>query len=66
MFGINPAVLIMACVAAVAALGGLTIVAWPVRSEQGIYGKRIAGTMALALALMLALFAWGLARVVPG
>ena len=57
------AVLIMACVAGVAALGGAVVLALPTRSEAGHYGKRIAGTMLCALALILAIFAWGLERM---
>lgn len=66
LFGITPAALVMACVAAVSALGGVLIVARPARSEAGVYGKRIGGTMALAFALILALFAWGLQRAAAG
>ena len=55
--------LIMAIVAGAAALAGAIILARPVTTEQGVYGKRIAGTMALALAVILALYAWGLHRV---
>lgn len=50
----------MAGVAATSAVGGAAILARPVRSPQGVYGKRIAATMALSFALILALFAWGL------
>ncbi|HZV56544.1 MAG TPA: hypothetical protein VFF89_02620 [Sphingobium sp.] len=57
------AALVMACVAAAAALAGGTILARPARSEQGVYAKRIAGTMFCALALILAVFAWGLERI---
>ncbi len=53
----------MALVAGAAALAGGLILAHPARSEPGAYGKRIAGTMALALAIILALFAWGLHRI---
>lgn len=52
----------MAAVSGVATLGGAFILSRPARSEGAIYGKRIAGTMALAFALILALFAWGLER----
>jgi hypothetical protein len=61
-----PAWLVMACVAASAALAGIVIVARPARSEQAVYAKRIAGTMALSLALILAIFAWGLQRIGAG
>ena len=54
------AALIMAGVAAASAVGGAAILARPVQSPQGVYGKRIAATMALSFALILALFAWGL------
>jgi hypothetical protein len=51
------ATLIMYAVAAVAALAGLAVVARPTRSEPALYRKRIAGTMLLALALILFGFA---------
>ena len=54
--------LVMACVAAIAAIVGILIVARPARTPQGVYGKRIAAIMALSFALMVALFAWGLER----
>jgi hypothetical protein len=54
--------MIMAGVAGTSALAGGVVLALPARSEGGIYGKRIAGTMLGALALMLTLFAWGLER----
>ncbi len=54
----------MAGIAALAAIGGGVILALPARTEQAVYGKRIAATMALAFALILALFAWGLVRAV--
>jgi dolichol kinase len=57
------AALVMACVSATAAVAGTTIFALPSRSEAAVYGKRIAGTMFCALALTLALFAWGLERM---
>lgn len=57
------AVLIMACVAATSAAAGATILALPARTEQGVYGKRIAGTMFCAMALILTLYAFGLARM---
>jgi hypothetical protein len=55
--------LIMACVAGVSALGGAAVLAVPTRGEGGTYGKRIAGTMLWALALILGMFAWGLERM---
>ncbi|HZV19494.1 MAG TPA: hypothetical protein VFF84_12465 [Sphingobium sp.] len=58
----TPAALIMAAVSATSALAGAVVLSRPVRSEQGVYGKRIVATMALAFALILALFAWGLER----
>lgn len=56
------AALVMACVSATAAIGGVIIVTRPAASENMVYAKRIAGTMAFAFALTLALFAWGLER----
>ena len=53
----------MALVAAAAAIGAGLILARRATSAQGIYAQRIAGTMALALAVILALYAWGLHRV---
>lgn len=53
----------MAIVAGVAALAGAIILTRPAASEQMVYLKRIAGTMALAASVILALFAWGLDRV---
>lgn len=57
------AVLIMACVAATSAVAGATILALPARSEAAVYGKRIAGTMFCAMALILTLYAFGLQRM---
>jgi hypothetical protein len=57
------AALVMACVSATSAAAGAAILAVPTRSEQGVYGKRIAGTMFCAMALILALYAWGLERM---
>jgi len=54
---------IMACVAALSALGGAVVLWRPVRSAQGVYLKRIGATMLLAFALILALFAGGLHRM---
>ncbi|MDB5704177.1 MAG: hypothetical protein JWN66_1293 [Sphingomonas bacterium] len=56
----NRAPLIMAAVAATAGVGGLIVFARPARSEGAIYGRRIAGTMLIALALLLGRFAWAL------
>jgi hypothetical protein len=53
----------MACVAGACLLASALIFARPSRSEAAVYGKRIAGTMALAGGLILALFAWGLERI---
>ncbi|MCW2351210.1 hypothetical protein [Sphingobium sp. B12D2B] len=55
--------LIMAGVSGTAALSGALILARKARTPQGVYGKRIAGTMTLSFALILALFAWGLERM---
>ncbi len=57
------AALVMACVSATSAAASGTMLALPSRSEAAIYGKRIAGTMFGALALILALYAWGLERM---
>jgi hypothetical protein len=57
------AVLIMACVAAASATAGAAMLAIPARTEQGVYGKRIAGTMFCAMALILTLYAFGLERM---
>jgi hypothetical protein len=57
------AALVMACVSATSAVAGATIFAIPSRSEAAVYGKRIAGTMFCALALILALYAAGLERM---
>jgi len=59
---VTRAALVMAAVSAVSAIGGAIVLSRPARSEQAIYGKRIVATMALAFALILALFAWGLER----
>jgi len=63
---VTPAALVMACVAATSALGGGIMLARRARTPQGVYGKRIAATMALSFALILALFAWGLERAASG
>ena len=57
------AALVMACISGVSALSGAVVFAVPTRGEGGAYGKRIAGTMLCALALILAVFAWGLERM---
>ncbi len=57
------AALVMACVSATSAGIGAVILAIPARTEAATYGKRIAGTMFCAMALILALFAWGLGRM---
>lgn len=54
---------IMACVAALAALGGAITLWRPVHTPQGVYLKRIGATMLLAFAIILALFAGGLHRM---
>ncbi len=54
------AALVMACVSATSAVTGVTILTRRVRSEAAIYGQRIAGVMFCALALILALYAYGL------
>jgi len=56
----NRAPFIMAAVAATAGVAGLVVLTRPVRSEGAVYGRRIAGTMLLALALLLGRFAWAL------
>lgn len=50
-------------VAATSALGGIAILTRRPSSEQGVYARRIAGTMAMAFALILLLFAWGLEQI---
>ncbi|MBO9576311.1 MAG: hypothetical protein J7494_11275 [Sphingobium sp.] len=57
------AAIVMACVSATSALAGAGVLALPARTAQGVYGKRIAGTMFCAMAVILALFAWGLTRI---
>ena len=56
----NRAPLIMTAVAATAGIGGLVVFTRPARSEGAVYGRRIAGTMLIALALLLGRFAWAL------
>lgn len=53
--------LIMAAVAATAGIGGLVVFTRPARSEGAVYGRRIAGTMLIALAVILGGFAYALA-----
>ena len=60
------AALVMACVAATSAAAGAAVLAMPARSAGSRYGKRIAGTMFCAMALILALFAFGLERMAAG
>ncbi len=60
----NRAALVMACVSATIGAAGLAVAAMPARSEQAVYGKRIAGTMLIAGAVILAMFAYGLERAV--
>ncbi len=57
------AALVMACVSAFVAAGGVLVLAFPARSEARAYGKRIAGTMLVSGGLILAMFAWGLTRI---
>ena len=57
------AALVMACVSGVSALGGAAVLALPARTDGARYGKRIAGTMLCAMALILAIFAFGLERM---
>jgi len=56
----NPAALLMAGIAAASAIGGIILFTRPARTPQMVYIKRIAGMMAVALALFLAVFAYGL------
>jgi len=51
---------IMAMVAATSAVGAIVVFTRPARSESAVYARRIAGTMLLALALLLGRFAWAL------
>ena len=57
------AALVMACVSATSAVAGAVVLTRPTRSEAAVYGKRIAGTMFCALALILALYSAGLERM---
>jgi hypothetical protein len=52
--------LIMAFVALTSGVAALVVLTRPGRSEQAIYGRRIAGTMFAALAIILGGFAWAL------
>ena len=52
-----PAPLIMALVAATSAIAAGVVLLRPVHSEAGAYGKRIAGTMLAAFAIILGGFA---------
>ena len=56
----NRAPLIMTMVAAAAGVGGLVVFTRPALTEGAVYARRIAGTMLLALALLLGRFAWAL------
>jgi hypothetical protein len=56
----NRAPFIMAAVAATAGIAGLVVFTRPVRSEGAVYGRRIAGTMLIALAVILGGFAYAL------
>jgi hypothetical protein len=53
----------MACVSASAALGGVIVFTRPTTRPQHVYIKRIAGTMCFAGAVILAIYAWGLERI---
>ena len=61
---VNRAALIMTCVSATVAAAGIAVIATPARSERAVYGKRIAGTMLVAGAIILAMFAYGLESAV--
>jgi hypothetical protein len=52
-----PAPLIMALVAATSAVAAGVVLLRPVHSEAGMYGRRIAGTMLAAFAIILGGFA---------
>ena len=52
-----PAPLIMAAIAATSAIAAAIVLLRPVHSEAGSYGKRIAGTMLAAFAIILGGFA---------
>ena len=52
--------LIMASVATASGVAALVVFTRPGVNEQAVYGRRIAGTMLIALALLLGRFAWAL------
>lgn len=60
MAGLPPSWLIMASVAAVLALAAAYVVTRPAHGETGVYGRRIAGTMLGAGALILGGFAYAM------
>jgi hypothetical protein len=62
----NTAALIMTIVAIVAAGAGLFVVTRPAKSEGAVYARRIAGTMLLALAMILGAFSYALWTWGPG
>jgi len=51
---------VMAIVAALAAIAAIYVVTRTARTPQAIYGRRIAGTMLGAAAIILGGFAWAL------
>lgn len=51
---------IMALVAAALAIAAIGVLTRGVRSEAGVYGRRISGTMLAAAAIILGGFAWAL------
>ena len=61
----NHAATVMSGVSVTLAIAGIVIFTRPTTSEHAVYIKRISGTMAFAGALILALFAFGLAWVIP-
>ena len=58
----GPAIL-MAGIAAASAVGGIVLFILPARTPQMVYVKRISGMMAIALALFLSVFAYGLTLI---
>lgn len=58
--------MIMALVASVAAIGAIYVVTRPIRSAQGVYARRLVGTMLAALALILGVFSYALGSWGPG
>jgi len=58
----GPAIL-MAGIAAASAVGGIVLFSLPARTPQMVYVKRISGMMAIALALFLSVFAYGLTLI---